>query len=163
MLYIMSVQYRTQRKTVAWISLPCHIWLLPQWRSTCLDRHFSFIHTEVMVLDWGQSPEPTVCFERIHRLHRCSRATIVCRVNSSLMMSFSVTWREIDPCCVSIPKMPPAQLWLDCPLAVCGTSFLRDSRSSSHTHTDTHVSTRRTLPACWHILPHHGNMFIECH
>lgn len=79
--------------------------------SSCIDGHFSVTHSEVMVLDWGQSPESAVCFEGIHCQYRRSVARIVCRVNSSLMMSFSVTWREIDPCCVSISKMPPAQLW----------------------------------------------------
>lgn len=70
-------------------------------------------------------PKPAICVEGIQCQYRWSRAGIVCRGNGGLMMSFSLTWRRIDLCCVSISKMPPAQLCLECPWAVaCGDLFI---------------------------------------
>lgn len=83
-------------------------------------------------------------------------------------MSFSVTWRGIDPCCVSISKMPPAQLWLEGPWAVvCGVCFIWDTRFQTHTWEDTHAHTHRQCHSliCWpiplHALKHVGWMSVE--
>lgn len=101
-----------------------------------LDGDFSVIHSEVMVLDWGQSLGTAVCFEGIQCQYSCSRTRVVCRVNGSLMMSFSVTWREIDPCCVSVSKMPPCAIMVGVSLGCCmyGLFYLRQTRTQrAHT------------------------------
>ncbi len=119
---------------------------------------------KVKGLDWGQILASSECvWYGLLSIQGLDGVEIVCRVNSGLMMSLSVTWGKIDPRPARIAKMPPAQLRTTGP---SGPLHFVLCPSETHSHTSSYawiktpsiaVSLSRThthTHTCMHLLTH---------